>query len=174
MAGNDIFSLLFGAAKVIAKTKIKQETGIDLDSISSSKPTTEKVDGRGRYENVGGGKTLGELTKEDRAKYNNECGVYRMMDKTTGETVYVGRAVEHNNGGFRKRVADYTRESDTGRKHKSGQYIYEHKDNLMVQFKSTGTGKEGADKAKQLEKQTIENELKKGAKLINVQHNREK
>jgi len=59
----------------------------------------------------------------DLSDYKDKVGLYRMKNEA-GEVVYVGRAVEHNNGGLRKRLRDYTRESDTGRKHQSGQKIY--------------------------------------------------
>lgn len=37
--------------------------------------------------------------------------------------MYVGRAIELNNGGFRKRLSDYSRGSDSARNHKSGRLI---------------------------------------------------
>lgn len=123
-----------------------------------------------KFKKVAGNKTLGELTKQDRSKYNNECGVYKMKDKNTNETKYVGRAIEHNNGGFRKRLSDYTRPSGSSRKHSSGTTIYNNKDNLYVEFCSTGKGEKGAKKAKALEKKIIAKEKKKNS-LFNVHWN---
>ena len=125
------------------------------------------------FKKVGGKKTLAELTKEDRSKYNNECGVYKMKDKDTKKTKYVGRAIEYNNGGFRKRLSDYTRESGSSRKHSSGKTIFENRNNLYVEFCSTGKGEKGANKARKLEKKIIKKEKKKGSSLFNVQWNRD-
>lgn len=123
-----------------------------------------------RFKKVAGAKTLSEITKEDRSKYNNECGVYKMKDTNTNETKYVGRAIEHKNGGFRKRLSDYTRDSSSSRKHASGKTIYNNKDNLYVEFCSTGRGEKGAKKAKSLEKKIIKKEKKKSS-LFNVHWN---
>ena len=127
-----------------------------------------------RFKKVAGNKTLGQITKEDRSVYNNQCGVYKMKDKNTGETKYIGRAIEHNNGGFRKRLSDYTRPSGSARKHSSGKAIYENRDNLNVEFYSTGKGTKGAQKAARLEKKIIEKEKKRSSNLYNVQWNRDK
>ena len=40
--------------------------------------------------------------------------------------MYVGRAIELYNGGFRKRLSDYRRESNSARKHTSGKTINAH------------------------------------------------
>ena len=119
-----------------------------------------------KFKKVAGDKSLGEITKQDRSKYNNECGVYKMKDKNTNKTIYVGRAIEHKNGGFRKRLADYTRPSGSSRKHASGKTIYDNKDNLYVEFCSTGKGEKGAQKAKKLEKKTIKKEKKRKKNLL--------
>ena len=50
--------------------------------------------------------------------YNHCVGLYRHV--INGKTMYVGRAIELHNGGFRKRLSDYCRESNSARKHTSG------------------------------------------------------
>ena len=64
---------------------------------------------------------IGPLKTANLTPYNHCVGLYRHV--INGETVYVGRAIELNNGGFRKRLSDYRRESDSGRTHTSGRLI---------------------------------------------------
>jgi hypothetical protein len=86
----------------------------------------------------------------DLSGYRKKVGHYRMT-KQSGDVVYVGRATEHKKGGLKKRLTDYTRRSDSGRKHKSGQQIYENRENLTVEVFVMGEGVEAARVAKQFE-----------------------
>ena len=79
--------------------------------------------------------------------------IYRA--KLRGEIVYIGRAVEYSNGGLRKRLSDYTRESDSSRKHTSGQLMNEHASQLSIDILITGSNPEAVDAAKQLEQYFI-------------------
>ncbi len=52
---------------------------------------------------------LGLLTEDttDFSDYSNDIGIYRAI--LNDVIVYIGKATELNNGGFRKRLRDYTR-----------------------------------------------------------------
>ena len=70
--------------------------------------------------------TLGEVELEDLKAFNHSIGIYIM---TLGVVpVYIGRAIEFNNGGFRKRLRDYVRDGNSARKHTSGKLINSYKD----------------------------------------------
>ena len=68
---------------------------------------------------------------------NAEIGVYRIL--LGRKVMYIGKAEEVKNGGFRKRLSDYTRKSDSGRKHASGQKIHANAQMLYVEIVSTAT-----------------------------------
>ena len=70
---------------------------------------------------------------------NKEIGVYRLL--LGGKVMYIGRAIEANNGGFRKRLSDYTRKGNSGRKHASGQKLHEYAQVLDVEIIPTNTAK---------------------------------
>lgn len=109
-------------------------------------------------------KDIGTLDNIENDDLRHKVGVYKadLNDKT----VYVGRATEYNNGGFKKRLSDYTRESDSGRKHKSGQLMHENASELKISIISTGSDKEASKRAKKLETEMI----KKHDPDWNVQH----
>ena len=65
--------------------------------------------------------------------------------------MYIGRAVELNNGGFRKRLSDYRRDSDSARRHKSGSTIYENLDSISVDVLVVGTDQDAIEVTKKLE-----------------------
>jgi hypothetical protein len=81
--------------------------------------------------------------------YSGYVGVY--CAKLNGEIVYIGRATEWNNGGFRKRLSDYTRSSESARSHRSGQKMYEHKSKLQISIIITGKDAEASNLAGRLE-----------------------
>lgn len=62
--------------------------------------------------------TLSSLSLENLQTYNKSIGLYKA--EMNGEITYLGRAIEYNNGGFRKRLRDYVRNSDSARTHGSG------------------------------------------------------
>lgn len=94
-------------------------------------------------------KHIGILEASDFSAYSDFVGCY--IARLRGRIVYVGRAMEANNGGFRKRLNDYTRFSDSGRKHMSGRLMHEHSKELEISIIITGSDDEGADIAKKLE-----------------------
>jgi excinuclease UvrABC nuclease subunit len=72
------------------------------------------------------------VLKQDFSKYNKDIGVYRAL--LNDEVVYVGKATELDNGGFRKRLRDYTRESDSARNYPAGEKMYEHRDDIQIEI----------------------------------------
>lgn len=106
-----------------------------------------------------GNKTLSEWDREWRyagilgtmslTEYNKYVGLYRA--KLGGRIVYIGRAIEWDNGGFRKRLSDYRRDSSSARKHGSGQKMYEHRDALQIDLLIVGSDAEAAQIASKLE-----------------------
>jgi len=69
--------------------------------------------------------------------------------------MYIGRAIELYNGGFRKRLSDYIRESNSARKHLSGRIIYEHLDEITTYLLIVGDTEEAVAETKCLEGQFI-------------------
>jgi hypothetical protein len=71
-------------------------------------------------------RSVGILSQLILSPYNRYVGLYRAW--LGSELVYIGRAIEWNNGGFRKRLSDYTRNSDNARTHGSGQKMHQYRD----------------------------------------------
>lgn len=94
-------------------------------------------------------KRIGALASVDLSPYNHFVGLYRLI--LNGKTVYIGRAVEYDNGGFRKRLSDYRRESDSARKRSSGRQIHENLNEIQVDLLIVGSTYEDAQVAKTLE-----------------------
>lgn len=93
---------------------------------------------------------IGPLKTANLTPYNHCVGLYRHV--INGETVYVGRAIELNNGGFRKRLSDYRRESDSGRTHTSGRLINQNLSKITTYVLVVGDTEEAVDTTKELEK----------------------
>ena len=68
----------------------------------------------------------------DFSDYYKDIGLYRaiLVDKI----VYVGKATELNNGGFRKRLRDYTRKSKSARNYPSGKLMNENSADLVIEI----------------------------------------
>lgn len=111
----------------------------------------------GRLSNI----TLGTLST-----YNKSIGLYKA--EMNGKVMYIGRAIEHSNGGFRKRLRDYVRDSDSARTHKSGGKMNEHAHQLNISIVVVGNSAEEVDAVKSLEKALV----LKYAPPWNVQFNR--
>jgi len=77
---------------------------------------------------------LGTLTETstDFSTYSNDIGVYRAI--LNNEVVYIGKATELENGGFRKRLRDYTRSSVSARNYPAGELMYSNRDNLFIEI----------------------------------------
>lgn len=143
--------------KNIAKAVGKVALDVASESLQQvQKQNTRKaMQSNERY----GGKTLiewdcewryaGRLGSMSLTEYNRYVGLYRA--KLNGRIVYIGRAIEWNNGGFRKRLSDYRRDSNSARKHGSGQKMYAHRDELDIELLIVGTDGEAAQLASKLE-----------------------
>lgn len=92
---------------------------------------------------------IGYLKDADLSLYNHCVGLYRHV--ISGKTMYVGRAIELNNGGFRKRLSDYRRESGSARKHQSGRLIYEHLDEIETYILIVGNTTVAVEETRRLE-----------------------
>ncbi|HIJ32004.1 MAG TPA: hypothetical protein HPP89_11035 [Gammaproteobacteria bacterium] len=77
---------------------------------------------------------LGGLTETstDFSDYSNDIGVYRAI--LNGEVVYIGKATELTNGGFRKRLRDYTRTSSSARNYPAGELMHRHKNEILIEI----------------------------------------
>ena len=93
---------------------------------------------------------LGELyDKGMLGKWSNCVGLY--MHKINGEIMYIGRAIEYDNGGFRKRLSDYCRPNGSARVHPSGQKIHANRYQIQTHLLIVGNDEEAAQKTKKLE-----------------------
>ena len=97
--------------------------------------------------------TLGEVELSDLKAFNSSIGIYIML--MAGVPVYIGRAIEYKNGGFRKRIRDYLRDSSSARKHTSGRLINANKNNLDLYIIELGRGEEDVEWVKEVESSMI-------------------
>jgi len=110
-----------------------------------------------------GGRTLREWEREwqyagcldsiDLSPYSSYVGLYKA--ELDGKVMYVGRAIEYSNGGIRKRLSDYTRESDSARKHTSGRLMHAHAADLEIYVLLVGRDEEAAGTTRKLERYFI-------------------
>ncbi len=123
--------------------------------------TNNKTNGRhpaSAAEPIVEGRPLGEWeghwTKVDggfdrpHPELRHSVGLFRAVLR--GEVKYIGVGTEHANGGLRKRIADFTRESSSAREHEGGEYIHEHSDKLELEVLTTGHDKQAGEIAKAL------------------------
>lgn len=98
-------------------------------------------------------KYIGILSETTDIDLPNEVGLYRA--KLNGKVVYIGRAIEYSNGGLRKRLRDYTRASNSARKHGSGRLMNEHQDELRIEILIVGNSEDDAKLTRELERAFI-------------------
>ena len=98
-------------------------------------------------------RSIGKLATADLSPYNNCVGLYRHI--VNGKVKYIGRAIELYNGGFRKRLSDYRRDSDSARQHSSGKTIHEHLDEIVTEILIIGNTDEAVEATKILEQYFI-------------------
>lgn len=110
--------------------------------------------------------SIGRLKDADLSPYNHCVGLYRHV--VNGVTKYVGRAIELNNGGFRKRLSDYRRDSDSARKHTSGRIIHEHIDEIETYILVVGDTQEAVEKTRKLEGQFVRKYNPEWNKQMNI------
>lgn len=95
-------------------------------------------------------RSIGILSDAELTQFNKSVGLYKAL--LNGRVVYIGRAVEFSNGGFRKRLSDYRRQSDSARTHGSGQKMNEHNSKVEIELLEIGGDFAAAELTKQLEK----------------------
>ena len=93
--------------------------------------------------------SIGRLESADLSPYSNCVGLYRHV--VHGKTKYLGRALELYNGGIRKRLSDYRRDSDSARKHTSGRIIHENLSDITTYVLVVGDNEEAVSVTKSLE-----------------------
>jgi len=93
--------------------------------------------------------TIGSLLHADLSPYGNCVGLYR--HKVGGKIMYLGRAIEWDNGGLRKRLSDYRRTNDSARHHTSGRIINENLNEITTDILVVGDDEEAATLTRKLE-----------------------
>lgn len=94
---------------------------------------------------------------------NKSIGLYKAT--LNNDVVYIGKATEWGNGGLTKRLRDYVRNSDSGRKCLSGQMMFNNKDNIQIQVLIVGDGEDSVNTTECLEKLFIKEYNPKWNKL---------
>ena len=115
-----------------------------------SRGNEERICDKTLKEWEGGWRPIGELATADVKCLSSCVGLYRARCK--GKDMYVGRALEYDNGELRKRLSDYIRDSDSARKHPSGQLMNKFASDLDIEILITETDSNAAEVAKKLEK----------------------
>lgn len=127
--------------------KIAGET---LDSSSAPAGTNKKIGGKTISEWDCNWKCIGPLKTANLTPYNHCVGLYKHV--VGGKTMYIGRAIELDNGGFRKRLSDYRRESNSARKHTSGKIINENLDRITTYVMVVGNTQQAVQDTIELER----------------------
>ena len=98
---------------------------------------------------------LGLLTETstDFSNYSQDIGVYRAI--LNDEVVYIGKATELKNGGFRKRLRDYTRPSSSARNYPAGELMYSNRSTLQIEIVVFNRTMESIPEIEALEAQLI-------------------
>lgn len=98
---------------------------------------------------------LGLLTEisTDFSTYSKDIGIYRAILEDV--VVYIGKASELENGGFRKRLRDYTRSSSSARNYPAGQLMYVNRNNIQIEIVVFNRSLESVPEIEALEAQLI-------------------
>ena len=149
-----IFNVLtkLGGSLITYVEELKVEQDRTIEKVTGSKSSNSKRSHVADPKNYNW-THLGMLDSAELSQLSTFVGLYRAT--LDGEIVYVGRAVEFSNGGLRKRLSDYTRNSDSSRKHASGQSMNKHRADLSIDVLITGSDQEAAEIAKVLERHFI-------------------
>jgi len=81
-------------------------------------------------------------------KYNKSIGVFAAIIENN--VVFIGKATEKTNGGFRKRLRDFTRQSDSGRDYTSGKLINSNQKDIVIFIREVETIKEAENLKREL------------------------
>lgn len=144
------FDKLLKGAKIAVDVMNSTSAKIAYDQVEKN---TKYLGGRSLSSWENEWRYIGRLESASLTPFNKSVGLYKAC--LNGKIMYIGRAVEWNNGGFRKRLSDYRRESDSARKHSSGQNMYNNRGNLDIYILITGQDAEAAKIAAVLEKALI-------------------
>lgn len=91
---------------------------------------------------------------QDYGYLSRKVGLYKAI--LAERVMYIGKAAEHANGGFRKRLHDYSRNSHSARKTQAGRKMFEHRYELTIETVVTGGDRAGSRIATCLEDLFIE------------------
>ena len=116
------------------QAKQMQQASRDARAQSRAAPT---IEGKTLSQWESSWRSIGTLDSADLSAVNKAIGIYRA--RLEGSIVYVGRAIEVSNGGFRKRLSDYTRKSDSARQTDAGHSMHEHSEMLAIDILETET-----------------------------------
>lgn len=153
---NKVGSIVKNVASDVYKDIQKEQAKKNLQGQGASRVnnrSNDNSDANIKREKALSWKYIGTLDNIDTSDLRHVVGLYKAV--LSGKIVYIGRAVEYNNGGLKKRLADYTRESDSSRKHKSGQLMNQNASDLKIYIMATGSDSDAADKARELEIEMI-------------------
>ena len=89
----------------------------------------------------------------DFSNYSKDIGVYRAT--LNGRLVYIGKATELHNGGFRKRLRDYTRASSSARNYPAGQLMNKNKDEIIIEIAIFERSESSISRIEELESKLI-------------------
>ncbi|WP_409298719.1 hypothetical protein V1498_10105 [Peribacillus sp. SCS-26] len=135
-------NILKGAGKLALNAASEAMAQSQKKIYQNSSQSGRKIGGKSINEWDTQWRSIGILSNIDLTPYNKYVGLYRA--RLGSEIVYIGRAIEWNNGGFRKRLSDYTRESNSARTHGSGQKMYEHRHQLQIDLLLVGQSENAA------------------------------
>lgn len=91
----------------------------------------------GKWELVEGGFTLLH------SHLRHHVGLFQA--RLRGDVMYIGKAVEKDNGGLRKRLSDFRRPSPSGREHYGAMRIYDHLEELELYVLPTGSDQKAVE-----------------------------
>lgn len=130
------------------KESSKQKRNSSRNS-AAGKTEVQKIGDKTLREWESSWQSVGYLDSIDLSPYSSYVGLYRA--DLGGKIMYIGRAVEYSNGGIRKRLSDYTRDSDSARKHTSGKLMHANAADLKISVLLVGQDEEAADATRKLE-----------------------
>ncbi|MFE7064106.1 hypothetical protein ACFVAD_18390 [Sutcliffiella sp. NPDC057660] len=142
-------SILKGAGKMALEAASQSVSNAKNNMYQQASKSDVKIGGYTIMEWDSQWRYAGILSSLNLTPYNKYVGLYKAT--LGGKVVYIGKATEWNNGGFRKRLSDYTRESTSARKHGSGQKMHLHRNELNIEFLIVGSNASAAEFTPKLE-----------------------
>lgn len=120
---------------------------------TTGKIETQTVGGKTFRQWESAWKYIGYLDRLELGSYSGSVGLYKA--ELGSKIMYIGRAIEFSNGGIRKRLSDYTRESDSARKHTSGRLMHANASELQISIIVVGCDEDAAGATRKLEQYFI-------------------